>query len=201
MLARAASMIVDDDGDGDARSAIARDGNGFAVEFVEREERGETTFEGVLVGCANPARARNEATRRGAMRASGGESCRGDAYAGCVVTSDGVSARFVRAGAPWGDSSSVARVTLGTSDVDAVASKVAQTMGPDASTQARGVFKQFGVTEFAAEDERVESASTFVSYSTKASPAIEISTGRTSPYTVRAFHLELPEGCGVVYLD
>jgi len=90
---------------------------------------------------------------------------------------------------------------LGTSDVDAVASKVAQTMGPDASTQARGVFKQFGVTEFAAEDERVESASTFVSYSTKASPAIEISKGRTSPYTVRAFHLELPEGCGVVYLD
>ena len=72
---------------------------------------------------------------------------------------------------------------------------------PDASTQARGVFKQFGVTEFAAEDERVESASTFVSYSTKASPAIEISKGRTSPYTVRAFHLELPEGCGVVYLD
>ena len=57
MLARATSMIVDDDGDGDARSAIARDGNGFAVEFVEREERGETTFEGVLVGCANPARA------------------------------------------------------------------------------------------------------------------------------------------------
>ena len=44
MLARATSMIVDDDGDGDARSAIARDGNGFAVEFVEREERGETTF-------------------------------------------------------------------------------------------------------------------------------------------------------------
>ena len=40
MLARATSMIVDDDGDGDARSAIARDGNGFAVEFVEREERG-----------------------------------------------------------------------------------------------------------------------------------------------------------------
>ena len=151
------------------------------MEFVEREERGETTFEGVLVGCANPARARNEATRRGAMRASGGESCRGDAYAGCVVTNDGVSARFVRAGAPWGDSSSVARVTLGTSDVDAVASKVVQTMGPDASTQARGVFKQFGVTEFAAEDERVESASTFVSYSTKASPAIEISKGRTSP--------------------
>ena len=60
MLARATSMIVDDDDDGGARSAIARDGNGFAVEFVEREERGETTFEGVLVGCANPARARNE---------------------------------------------------------------------------------------------------------------------------------------------
>ena len=63
-----------------------------------------------------------------------------------------------------------------------------------------GVFKQFGVTEFAAEDERVESASTFVSYSTKASPAIEISKeGRRR--AVRAFHLELPEGCGVVYLD
>lgn len=210
-LARATSMVVDDDVDVDARSAIARDGNGFAVEFIESGERERrrgttsetTTFEGVFVVSANPARARNAAVRRGAVSASGGESCRGDAYAGCAVASDGLSARFARAGAPWsatGDS--VARVVLGTTEgVDAVATKVAQSMGPDASTQVRGVFKQYGVTEFAAEDERVESASTFVSFSTKATPAIEISAGTTSPYTVRAFHLELPEGCGVVYLD
>lgn len=210
-LARATSMVVDDDVAVDARSAIARDGNGFAVEFIESDERERrrgttretTTFEGVFVVSANPARARNAAVRRGAVSASGGESCRGDAYAGCAVASDGLSARFARAGAPWsatGDS--VARVVLGTTeDVDAVALKVEQSMGPDASTQVRGVFKQYGVTEFAAEDARVESASTFVSYSTKATPAIEISAGTTSPYTVRAFHLELPEGCGVVYLD
>jgi len=210
-LARATSMVVDDDVDVNARSAIARDANGFAVEFIERDEgeqrRGTTsettTFEGVFVVSANPARARNAAVRRGAVSASGGESCRGDAYAGCAVASDGLSARFARAGAPWsatGDS--VARVVLGTTEnIDAVLSKVAQSMGPDASTQVRGVFKQYGVTEFAAEDERVESASSFVSYSTRATPAIEISAATTSPYTVRAFHLELPEGCGVVYLD
>ena len=69
MLARATSMIVDDDDDGDARSAIARDGNGFAVEFVEREERGETTFEGGSRRVREPG-ARGAATRRGAMRAS-----------------------------------------------------------------------------------------------------------------------------------
>ena len=94
------------------------------------------------------------------------------------------------------------RVVLCAKDVDAVAEKIAKTLGP-AALNRRGEFKATGVTEFAAEDARVASASTFLGYPTPASVAIEVSgcDRRAGAFTVKAFHLALDEGCGVVYLS
>lgn len=212
-----ARALVTASGDGfavereDEASATVRDANGFAVEFqrgdaARRGDEGdEATLRGVVIGNENPARARNAAIRRGALSAANGENCRGDAYAGCAVSSSAraLEARFVKTGKPWANgSSSVVRVVLCAKDVDAVAEKIAKTLGP-AALNRRGEFKATGVTEFAAEDARVASASTFLSYPTPASVAIEVSgcDRREGAFTVKAFHLALDEGCGVVYLS
>ena len=192
----------------DEASATVRDANGFVVEFQRGDaaRRGdEVTLRGVVIGNENPARARNAAIRRGALSAANGENCRGDAYAGCAVSSSAcaLEAKFVKTGKPWASgSSSVVRVVLCANDVDAVAGKIAKTLGP-AALNRRGEFKATGVTEFAAEDARAASASTFLGYPTPASVAIEVSgcDRRAGAFTVKAFHLALDEGCGVVYLS
>ena len=162
-----------------ATSAVARDASGkFSVEFQASDSKTPSActvrFAGVVLGSGNPAKARNDAIRRGATSDSNGESCRGDAYRGCVVRAPGgvgLGARFVKASA-WADLS-VVRVVIAANDVEDVAGRVLKGFGPEARRSV-GEFKAPGITEFAAEDARTKSASTFVAYPLTSSSAIEI---------------------------
>ena len=190
-----------------ATSAVARDASGkFSVEFQASDSKTPSActvrFAGVVLGSGNPAKARNDAIRRGATNDSNGESCRGDAYRGCVVRAPGgvgLGARFVKASAPT--DLSVVRVVIAANDVEDVAGRVLKGFGPEARRSV-GEFKAPGITEFAAEDARTKSASTFVAYPLTSSSAIEIEPAlqSASTFAVKALHLELMEGCGVVYL-
>lgn len=192
-----------------ATSAVARDASGkFSVEFQASDSKTPSActarFAGVVLGSGNPAKARNDAIRRGATSDSNGESCRGDAYRGCVVRApggEGLGARFVKASAPTWDDLSVVRVVIAANDVEDVAGRVLKGFGPEARRSV-GEFKAPGITEFAAEDARTKSASTFVAYPLTSSSAIEIEPAlqSASTFAVKALHLELMEGCGVVYL-
>lgn len=192
-----------------ATSAVARDASGkFSVEFQASDSKTPSActvrFAGVVLGSGNPAKARNDAIRRGATNDSNGESCRGDAYRGCVVRAPGgvgLGARFVKASAPTWDDLSVVRVVIAANDVEDVAGRVLKGFGPEARRSV-GEFKAPGITEFAAEDARTKSASTFVAYPLTSSSAIEIEPAlqSASTFAVKALHLELMEGCGVVYL-
>lgn len=192
-----------------ATSAVARDASGkFSVEFQASDSKTPSActarFAGVVLGSGNPAKARNDAIRRGATSDSNGESCRGDAYRGCVVRApggEGLGARFVKASAPTWDDLSVVRVVIAANDVEDVAGRVLKGFGPEARRSV-GKFKAPGITEFAAEDARTKSASAFVAYPLTSSSAIEIEPAlqSASTFAVKALHLELMEGCGVVYL-
>ena len=182
---------------------LVRDGSGtFTLEFRDADGPGRgggVALAGVVIGSSNPARARNAAVRRGAKSASGGDNCRGDTYAGCAATTSETNARARYVGSSWAEGS-VVRVVVSASDVDALATRVQAALGPEAR-RTSGELVVRGVSEFAAEDARTKSASTFLSFPTKYSTAIEIVPGSSaSGYVVQAFHLELPEGCGVVYL-
>ena len=111
----------------------------------------------------------------------------------------GLGARFVKASA-WADLS-VVRVVIAANDVEDVAGRVLKGFGPEARRSV-GEFKAPGITELAAEDARTKSASTFVAYPLTSSSAIEIEPAlqSASTFAVKALHLELMEGCGVVYL-
>lgn len=208
--------------DGDA--VVVRDGSGaFAVEFQDAVEsptssdRRGVELVGFVVGGDNPARARNTAIRNGGASASNGERCSGDAFAGCRANTSARSGEslgltFVKTGTPWvAKTAVVVRVVVRDGDVDAVAANVTSSLGP---TAKRG-FKARGVVEYAAEDRKDRAAfgrdsSTIVGYenaSAKTTPSIGIeivqrdasSTAR-SAFSVKALHVALPEGCGVVYL-
>jgi len=207
----------------DEDAVVVRDGSrAFAVEFQDAVEsptssdRRGVELVGFVVGGDNPARARNTAIRNGGASASNGERCSGDAFAGCRTnTSSGESLfglTFVKTGAPWAAKTAVVvRVVVRDGDVDAVAANVTSSLGP---TAKRG-FVARGVVEYAAEDRKDRAAfgrdsSTIVGYenaSAKTTPSIGIeivqrdasSTAR-SAFSVKALHVALPEGCGVVYL-
>ena len=202
----------------DEDAVVVRDGSGaFAVEFQDAVEsptssdRRGVELVGFVVGGDNPARARNTAIRNGGASASNGERCSGDAFAGCRANTSARSGEslgltFVKTGAPWAAKTAVVvRVVVRDGDVDAVAANVTSSLGP-----AQRGFKARGVVEYAAEDRKDRDASIIVGYenaSAKTTPSIGIeivqrdasSTAR-SAFSVKALHVALPEGCGVVYL-
>ena len=204
----------------DEDAVVVRDGSGaFAVEFQDAHDSPTSSdrargveLVGFVVGGDNPARARNTAIRNGGASASNGERCSGDAFAGCRANTSARSGEslgltFVKTGAPWAAKTAVVvRVVVRDGDVDAVAANVTSSLGPAA---VRG-FKARGVVEYAAEDRKDRDASIIVGYenaSAKTTPSIGIeivprdasSTAR-SAFSVKALHVALPEGCGVVYL-
>jgi hypothetical protein len=198
------------DAEASSETATVRDAStGFVVEFANANQTSTSNgieFVGLVIGSDNPARAKNASVRSGATSASNGERCAGDAYAGCQVTSSGFSARFARTGRGWTEGS-IVRVVLRGNDPGDVAERILRSLGPDGAVVPRGAFPSLGVVERAAEDmspTRADS-SAFVGYPrTKASTMIEIQDRRSgdmpSSFTVRAFRLDLPEGCGVVRL-
>jgi hypothetical protein len=199
--------------DAGAETATVRDAStGFVVEFANASPTSTSNgieFVGLVIGSDNPARAKNASVRSGATSASNGERCAGDAYAGCRAMSGGFSARFARTGRAWTDGS-IVRVVLRGNDPGGVTERILRSLGPDGAVVRRGAFPSLGVVERAAEDMSPtrEDSSAFVGYPrTKASTIIEIQDrqsggGYDSPssFTVRAFRLDLPEGCGVVRL-
>lgn len=201
------------DADASSETATVRDASaGFVVEFANANQTSTSNgieFVGLVIGSDNPARAKNASVRSGAMSASNGERCAGDAYAGCRATSGGFSARFARTGRAWKDGSIVLVVLRG-NDPGGVTERILRSLGPDGAVVPRGAFPSLGVIERAAEDMSAmrEDSSAFVGYPrTKASTMIEIQDRQSgggydssSSFTVRAFRLDLPEGCGVVRL-
>ena len=204
-------------------AAVVVDGSGeFTIEFQDADASAKTTksrgveLVGFVLGGDNPARARNTAIRNGGASAANGERCSGDAFAGCQTyvfnaPDPSFSLKFVKVGKPW-KTPVVVRVVVRANDVDAVASNVASALGPSARSDSASAFKARGVVEYAAEDRKGGDSGTptkFVSYesSKTPSPAIEVmkapdstSTSAKSVFSVKAFHVALPEGCGVVYL-
>jgi len=90
-----------------------------------------------------------------------------------------------------------------------VTERILRSLGPDGAAVPRGALPSLGVIECAAEDMSPtrEDSNAFVGYPrTKASTMIEIQDRQSggydssSSFTVRAFRLDLPEGCGVVRL-
>lgn len=214
LAALGGSTFVVDAGASSETATVRDASTGFVVEFANANPTSSTSngiveFVGLIIGSDNPARAKNASVRSGATSASNGERCAGDAYAGCRATSGGFSARFARTGRAWTDGS-VVRVVLRGNDPGGVAERILQSLGPDGAVVPRGAFPSLGVVERAAEDMSPtrEDSSAFVGYpQTKASTMIEIQDRQSgggydssSSFTVRAFRLDLPEGCGVVRL-
>ena len=213
LAALGGSTFVVDAGASSETATVRDVSTGFVVEFANAPNQTSASngieFVGLVIGSDNPARAKNASVRSGATSASNGERCAGDAYAGCRATSGGFSARFARTGRAWTDGS-IVRVVLRGNDPGDVTERILRSLGPDGAVVPRGAFPSLGVIERAAEDMSPtrEDSSAFVGYPrTKASTMIEIQDlqsgsgyDSSSSFTVRAFRLDLPEGCGVVRL-
>ena len=213
LAALGGSTFVVDAGESSETATVRDMSTGFVVEFANANQTSASNgieFVGLVIGSDNPARAKNASVRSGATSASNGERCAGDAYAGCRATSGGFSARFARTGRTWTDGS-IVRVVLRGNDPGGVTERILRSLGPDGAAVPRGAFPSLGVIERAAEDmseTRGDSGIAFVGYPrTKASTMIEIQNlqsgsgyDSSSSFTVRAFRLDLPEGCGVVRL-